>query len=455
MTRRPLDGLRIVDFTWVRAGPWATRWLAILGADVVKVEWPDPAIGGSTGRSVRPVPGTGTTPEGVPRSMNSDGMFNDMQAMKRSITVNTRSPGGLAVIKRLIAVSDVVIENFSAGVLTSWGLSYDEMRAIKPDIIYVSMAGFGHVGPRRDYVTMGPSVQAMSGLTQLSGLPGVQPAGWGWSYMDDMGGMFGALSTVTAVQHRQRTGEGQHVDLSQVSAGMTLTGPSLLDYTVNGRGSRREGFPPGNRSVWPGAPALYNYRGPICAPHNAYRTVGGGHNDWCVIVCETDEEWQRLVVVMGSPAWATDSRLAKLEGRLEHQQELDDRIQEWIAPQEKYAVMERCQAGGVRSMPVQGAEDRVEHDPQLRAREAYQPAPHPILGSWPIQVAPWKMSGTPTPVERGAPLAGEHNIEVLCELLGLTHEELRAGYEDNTFWPKIIPVEPYLIQALENEPARS
>ena len=447
---RPLEGVRVVDFTWVRAGPWACRWLALLGADVIKVEWPDPAIGGSTGRVVRNVPGMGTTPEGVPRSMNSDGHFSDMHAMKRSATLNLRSPRGLQLAKDLIAQSDVVIENFSAGVLKSWGLSFQEMQAVKKDIIYVSMAGFGQTGPRAEYQTMGPSVQALSGLTFTSGLPGKQPAGWGWSYMDDTGGMYGAIGVLTALQHRHNTGEGQHVDLSQVAAAMTLTGPALLDLTVNGRGVRREGYPPGDRSVWPGTPKVYNHRGPISAPHNSYRTKGDGHNDWSVIVCETDEQWQNLRRVMGNPAWA-DARFDTLNGRLEHQEALDEHIQEWAANLDKYELTAMCQSGGVPAMAVQSSEDRVEHDPQLKHRGMYEPAPHPVLGTWPIQQAPWKMSKTPTPVDRGGPLCGENNIDVLCGMLGVTQDELRAGYEDNTFWPKSVPVEPYLIEALEGQ----
>jgi crotonobetainyl-CoA:carnitine CoA-transferase CaiB-like acyl-CoA transferase len=452
MMARPLEGVRIVDFTWVRAGPWACRWLALLGADVIKVEWPDPAIGGSTGRVVRNIPGQGTTPEGVERTMNSDGHFNDMHAMKRSITINTRSERGLDVVKTLVAQSDVVIENFSAGVLKSWGLGFSEMQELKEDIIYVSMAGFGQTGPRGLYQTMGPSVQAMSGLTHLSGIPGKPPAGWGWSYMDDTGGMYGAIGVLTALQHRQTTGEGQHVDLSQVAAAMTLTGPAMLDLTVNGRGVRREGFPPGDRSVWPGTPVVYNHRGPIAAPHNSYRTTGGGHNDWAVIVCETDAEWQSLKGVMGNPAWA-DAKYDTLAGRLEHQEALDTGIQAWAETLEKYDLASRCQAAGVPAMPVQSSQDRVDNDPQLRARGGYEPAPHPILGTWPIQAAPWKMSETPTPVERGAPICGEHNIEILCGMLGVSPEELREGYANNTFWPRSVPIESYLMEALDGAKA--
>jgi len=448
---RPLEGLRVVDFTWVRAGPWAARWLAVLGADVIKVEWPDPGIGFSTGRVVRNVPGMGSVPPNVEPSMNSDGHFNDMHAMKRSITLNLRTPRGLELAKKLVAQSDVVIENFSAGVLKSWGLSFEEMQAIKPDIVYVSMAGFGHTGPRAAYQTMGPSVQALSGLTFVSGLPDKPPAGWGWSYMDDTGGMYGIIGVLNALQHRASTGRGQHVDLSQVGAAMTLLGPALLDITVNGRGSRREGYPPGNRSVWPGTPKVDNYRGPIAAPHNIYRTSGGGHNDWAAIVCETDEQWQSLKQVMGNPAWA-DARFDTLDGRLEHQEELDERIQAWTESHEKYALADLCQAAGVPAIPVQSSEDRVEHDPQLRARGMYEEASHPVLGEWPLQQSPWHMSETPTiPIERGAPICGEHNIEILCGMLGVSVDELRSGYEDNTFWPRSVEVQPYLLEALEAE----
>ena len=242
MTQRPLEGIRIVDFTWVRAGPWATRWLAALGAEVIKVEWPDPALGPFTGRMVRIVPGMGTTPDGVQPSMNSDGHSSDQNAGKKSITINTRSEKGIATVKKLVSMSDIVIENFSTGVLQNWGLSYEEMARLNPGVIYVSMAGFGHAGPRAAYTTMGPSVQALSGLTFLSGYPDRPPAGWGWSYMDDTGGMYAVISVLSALHHRDHTGEGQHVDMSQVAAGISLTGPAHLDLVVNGRGSRREGF---------------------------------------------------------------------------------------------------------------------------------------------------------------------------------------------------------------------
>ena len=425
-TPKALTGIRVVDFTWVRAGPWATRWLGALGAEVIKVEWPL----NERGRS------SGTAPPGMVSSLNTSTNFNDTNANKKGITVNLRTERGLELIKRLISVSDVVVENFSARALQSWGLGYDELRKLKPDIVYVSQSGFGHTGRHSGYLTMGPIAQAFSGMTFLSGLPGEPPAGWGWSYLDDTGGMYIAFSTLTSLYRRNITGQGQHVDLSQMIIGATLNGSALLDVTVNGRSSRREGYPPGNRAHWPGTPLVNNYRGPTTAPHNAYRTTGGGYNDWCAIACFSDEEWRRLVAVLGSPQWATSPKFATLSGRLQHQEELDRGIQEWTQTVDKYELMEKCQAAGVRAMPVQSTENRVEHDPQLRHREMYLELEHPTLGLRKFQNAPFKLSETPAHNFKPAPLIGQHNQEIYEGILGLSHQEFVSGYEDGTFWPK-------------------
>jgi crotonobetainyl-CoA:carnitine CoA-transferase CaiB-like acyl-CoA transferase len=437
---RALAGTRVLDFTWVRAGPWATRWLGAFGADIIKIEWPEHLDILRTNRN--------TIPPGMAPGPNAPGQFADTNVNKLGLTINVRSPRGLELIKRLIALSDVVIENFSSRVMRNWGLGYDVMQQLKPDIIYVSMAGFGHTGPHHHYTTMGPSAQALSGQTFLSGLPGKPPAGWGWSYLDDTGGMYGAMCVLTALHHRNATGQGQHVDLSQMTAGITLTGPAFLDRTVNGRQARREGYPPGNRTVWPGAPLVNNYRGPTAAPHNAYRSKGGGHNDWCVITCFSDREWQLLVDLMGRPSWATDTRFSQLTGRLQYQEEMDEGIERWTQTLNKYELTEKCQAVRVRAMPVQSAEDRVEHDPQLRARGMYTELDHPFLGRRKVQGVPFKFSKTPGAIRHPAPLIGQHAPQVLQELLGLSLEEIRAGYTDGTFWPKSMPLYAYIEEAL-------
>ncbi len=441
-TPKALAGIRVVDFTWVRAGPWATRWLGALGAEVIKVEWPL----NQRGRTA------GAAPPGIEPDLNTTANFNDTNANKKGITVNLRTERGLDLIKRLISVSDVVVENFSARALDSWGLGFEELCKLNPDIVYVSQSGFGHTGRYRDYTTMGPIAQAFSGLTFLSGLPGDPPAGWGWSYLDDTGGMYIAFSTLTSLYRRNITGQGQHVDLSQMIIGATLNGSALLDATVNGRPSQREGYPPGNRAHWPGTPMVNNYRGPTTAPHNAYRTRGGGYNDWCAIACFSEEEWRRLVVVMGSPQWATSPNFTTLRGRLQHQAELDRGIQEWTQTIEKYELMERCQAASVPAMPVQSSEDRVDHDPQLRHRELYLEMDHPALGLRKFQNAPFKLSETPALNYRPAPLIGQHNQEIFEGMLGLNHEEFVSGYEDGTFWPKSMDRYPYMDDMIAADP---
>ncbi len=436
LTNGALAGLRVVDFTWVRAGPQTTRILAMFGAEVFKIEWPEHPDMIRLGSAL-------STPAGITPSLNTNADFNNFNCDKLSATLNVRHPDGLAIIRRLIAVSDVVVENFSSRVFEERGLSYEQLRRVNPAIIYVSMAGFGHSGPYRDYDTWGPAVQALSGLTFLSGLPDRAPAGWGYSYMDHTAGYYGAMAILAALHHRNRTGEGQHVDLAQVEVGCTLTGAAILDYTVNGRATRRPGVPPGNRTHWPGTPLTNTYRGPHAAPHNSYRCAGRpdapgpGRNDWCVIACFTDEEWRALVQVMGRPAWASDPKFATLLGRLEHQDEMDPQIEAWTKTLNKYEVMERLQAAGVPAAPVQSMSDRVERDPQLRHRGAFAArAAHPILGERIYEGMPMRMENAPWEVWRHGPLLGQDNDYVLKEVLGLSESEVAAGDAAGLFWPR-------------------
>ena len=438
---RPLDGCRIVDFTWVRAGPWATRWLGALGAQVIKIEWPLREFGRAGGAA--------GAPPGITPTLNTGGGFNDTNANKMSLSLNVRSPRGMDIIRRLIAVSDAVVENYSASVLENWGLGYDELRKLREDIVYVSMSGFGHSGRDKHYTTFGPSAQALSGMTFASGLPDKPPAGWGWSYLDDSGGMYIAFYTLAALFHRQTTGRGQHVDMGQMIMGATLNGPALLDVTINGRSSAREGYPPGNRANWPGTPLVSGYRGRTVAPHNSYRTLGGGYNDWCTIACFSDEEWCNLVCLLGSPDWATDPKLATLQGRLENQEEMDRCIEEWTLTLEKYDLMAKCQAAGVRAMPVQSNEDRAEHDPQLRERGLLREVEHPELGTWRMQNAPFVLSESPAVNHRHAPLIGQDNEEIITGILGMSREELVSGYSDGTFWPDSLDLYPYQKELLQ------
>src|SRR5258706_11055800 len=206
---RALENIRVVDFSWVRAGPWATRRLGALGAEIIKIEWPE----NERGR----LPSS-TTPQGVEVNLNTSGNFNDTNVNKKSLCLNVRSSKGLEIVKRLIAISDVVIENFSSRVLQKWGLGYEELCRIKPDIVYVSMSGYGHTGRHHHYTTFGPVAQAVSGLSYISGLPEKPRAGWGWSYMEDTGRLCEGMCAVTRLYYRNMSRLGPHLDLAQIGA---------------------------------------------------------------------------------------------------------------------------------------------------------------------------------------------------------------------------------------------
>lgn len=406
MSDLPLAGIRVCDLTWIIAGPTATRVLADFGAEVIRVEHAqavDPI------RLGRPINGEHTT-------LNNSGFFNYFNRNKKSVLLNVRHPLGMELLHKLIAASDVVIENFSSGVLESWGLDFEAQRAINPGIIYCSISGFGHTGRDKHFTTWGPTAQALSGLTLMSGLPGKPPAGWGYSYMDHTAGYYGAIAIMMALHHRNRTGQGQYIDISQVETGMVLTGPAVLDATVNGRSWRRPGMPPGNRS-WE----------PAIAPHNTYPCAGDDR--WIAIAVRNDAEWQAMVRAMGEPAWAADTRFATNAGRLEHQDELDAHIAGWASAREDYAVMATLQAAGVPAGVCQTPGDRVERDEQLRARDWWHTMPHAELGeaSEFDGVTP-RLSLTPGALRSASPLIGEHTEHVMRDILGLSPEEY-AEYE--------------------------
>jgi crotonobetainyl-CoA:carnitine CoA-transferase CaiB-like acyl-CoA transferase len=336
---------------------------------------------------------------------------------KRSITLNLKDPRGLDVLRRLIASADVLAESFSAGALARMGLPYEELRRIRPDVIYVSMSGLGHRGRDAAHVTLGPTAQALTGLTYLVGLPGRRPAGWSFSYLDHMGGYLGACAILAALHHRRRTGEGQHVDVSQIEPGIPLAGPAALDRQANGRRYRRPATPPGNRSP-----------DPAMAPHGVYRTAGD--DEWVAIACRDDGDWRRLRAGMGDPPWARDPRFDTVAGRCAHEDELDGALEAWTVQHERYALADRLGAAGVPAAPVQNARDRVERDPQLRARGYFVPLRHGETGEWPLERPPFRLSASDVHpggrIRRGPPCIGEDTHEVLRRILGMAEAEIAA-----------------------------
>ena len=398
MRKHALEGIRVVDFSWIVAGPTCTRILADFGAEVIRVEFE------YSMDYTRGMYAAGGNP-------NASGMFNNLNRNKLSTTLNVLHPSGTELIHDLISVSDIVVENFSATVLERWGLDYEAQHSIRPDVIYLSLSGFGHSGRDKEYVTWGPTAQALSGLTYMSGLPGEEPAGWGFSYMDHTAGYYGAMACVTALHHRNRTGEGQWIDLSQVESGMALTGTAMLDRTVNGRPFRREGNPPGNRSPHPRV-----------APHNTYRCAGD--DQWCAITVFDDEQWSNFVQAIGAPDWTDDPRFATNDGRYDNQDELDSHIETWTSRHTPHQVFRKLQAAGVIAGAVQSPKVKVDEDPQLKHRNFLPEIEHAELGKAKFEAQPMRLSRSPWELRRPSPLFGEHRDYVFGEILGLESEDI-------------------------------
>ncbi len=398
-----LSSFRICDFTGQLAGAGATKWLASFGAEVIRIE--DPVRQGRWDIL------RGTPPYvDERRGIDMGGAFNNHNAGKFGITLNLRTDKAKDILARLIEISDVVSENFAKGVLERWGFGYERLREIKPDIVYVSNCGFGHVGPYSDFKTWGPIVQAVSGLTFTSGLPDREPAGWGYSFMDHTGAYYMAMAIMLALIHRQRTGEGQWVDLACTESALSLHGPALLDWTVNGRPSRRPGRPNANRSYWP----------PM-APHGIYPCAGD--DDWVAIACRDDADWEAFAAAVDAP-WCRDAAYADADARVDAQDSLDDRIAVWTAPQAKFAAQERLREAGVPVAAVMKPEERIDRDPSTGDFGLWPTVRHAKMGDVRVDGQPVHFSATDWHIPRSGPCLGQHNDEVLTRLLGFSTEEV-------------------------------
>ncbi len=398
-----LSAFRICDFTGQLAGAGATKWLAAFGAEVIRIE--DPVREGRWDIM------RGTPPfVDERRGIDFGGAFNNHNTNKYGITLNLRTERGKEILAELVKVSDVVSENFAKGVLERWGFGYERLKALKPDIIYVSNCGFGHIGPYSDFKSWGPIVQALSGLTFTSGLPNREPAGWGYSFMDHTGAYYMAIAILLALIHRQRTGEGQWVDLACSEAALSLHGPALLDWTVNGRPYRRAGQPHSNRNQWP----------PM-APHGIYPCRGD--DDWVAIACRNQADWESLQAVIAA-AWCADPQFADLASRLAAQNRLDEHVGAWTGPQNKFEVEERLRTAAVPVSAVLKPGERIDLDASTGKLGLWPTVEHTKMGKVRVDGQPARFSKTNWHQERGGPCLGEHNEEILTRLLGMTLEQV-------------------------------
>lgn len=405
-----LEGVRICDLSGILAGAGATRFLAALGAEVIRVE--DPVRQGRWDMLRRTGPYVSDR-----RGINDGTNFNNHNVGKLGVTLDLKHEEGRNLLWHLIDVSDVVTENFSGGTFARLGFSYDEMRARKPSIVYVSNSGFGHTGPYAGYRSYGPIVQAVSGLTFMAGLPDLPPAGWGYSYMDHVGADVMVVAVLAALLHRDVTGDGAWIDMSCAEAAMAFVGPSILDYTVNGRPSRREGMPSSNRSEHP-----------AMAPHGIY--PGQIRDDWIAIACRHDDDWMHARAVIGEP-WALTDRYAAVEGRISAQDELDSLLSQWTRQRSARETQDLLRGASVPASIVARPADRVEDHDQWDDWRLWTEVVHPDIGRIRVDGLPMHFSKTDWRVESPAPQLGQHNAQVFMGILGLSQERFaelqRAG----------------------------
>jgi crotonobetainyl-CoA:carnitine CoA-transferase CaiB-like acyl-CoA transferase len=411
----PLAGVRILDFSWFLASAGATRYLAALGADVLKVEWkthPDSGRGSLVPDGGRDAREGASAPVAALKDPSIGGQFNNKNPGKRGLSLNVADPRGLEIAKALLAKCDVVAEGFSPGVLERWGLGYEEQKKVRPDVIYVKQSGMGAFGTYGRFRAVGPIAAALSGMSEMSGLPSpAPPAGWGYSYLDWFGAYSMALSILAALYHRDRTGEGQWIDASQTEAGIMLTQVPVLDWSANGRPWERSG----NRAAYQ-----------EIAPQGIYRCAG--EDRWIAITCETEPQWQALAAAAGHGEWLADPRFATAAGRMADHDDLDAALSSWTRGFEPYELMRKLQAAGVPAGVCQTAGDRCDNDPQLRHLGWLTELTGTRIGRWPLAEVPVRMSRTPPYLggrpDRAAPLYGEDNRAILTGLLGMSEDEV-------------------------------
>lgn len=397
---KPLSGVRVADFTWVWAGPFCTLQLAHLGAEVIRVE---SALRPCVTRLLPP------WPDGIP-GLDRSGYFNQYNQGKLSLALDLKHPEAVAVAKDLVRVSDVVCENFAAKVMDRLGLGYDELRKVRPDIIMISMSGYGATGPQSHYVSYGPAQVPLSGLSSLTGYRGFPPMHVGISYGDPTAGLHGAFAVLAALWHREATGEGQFIDLSQWETTICVLPEAVVEYGWHGTQPERNG----NRDPW-------------MVPHGIFRCAG--EQRWVAIAVRDDAEWERLAQAMGRIDLAQDPALATLAGRLRRVEQIESAVEAWTRTLSPREATEILQQHGIPAFPCFDSRDLAE-DEHLRTEGFFVELDHPEVGRKLHLGVPWRMSRTPCGIERSAPLLGQHTAYVLGELLG--YDDVRIQQLDES-----------------------
>ncbi len=388
----PLQGLRVINFGWVFAGPYLATMLGDLGAEVIKVETR------SRIDSMR------LSPDNLDRDPDRDPWFHSGVRNQLSVSLDMAQSQAIPVLKKLIKISDMVVENFSPKVMKEHGLDYQSLVKVNPGIIMISLPATGHYGPLRDAQTYGPSLTGLAGIDNMVGYYGERVLGLQQAYADVNSALHGAFTVLAALYYRKRTGKGQFIDMAQLEAVVSIAGEAVMEYTMNGNVLGTQGN-----------------RYPTMCPHNNYRCQGD--DKWISIGIKTEEEWQSFCEAIGSPPWTKDEKFADKYSRLRNQEELDKLITEWTAAHTYYEVTETLQKSGVAAAPCLDTEGRF-FDPHLQERRTYLEVEHPTTGVDFIANSAWRLSDNPTEIRLCSPLLGEHNSYVFKELLGMSDEEI-------------------------------
>jgi len=387
----PLSHIRVLDLSRIMAGPWASQILADLGADVIKVERPG---GGDDTRAWGP-PFLKDAQGGETREA---GYFLSVNRGKRSITLDLASAQGQAVVRALAVRCDIVLENFKAGALARYGLSYPDLAQLKPDLIYCSITGFGQTGPRRDAAAYDFMIQAMSGLMSVTGeadgKPGAGPQKVGVPIIDIMSGMYATIAMLAALARRAHTGKGEHIDIGMLDVGIAFLANQAMNYLVSGKVPRRTGN-----------------AHPNIQPQDVFPTRDG----FIAIVVGNDEQFSRFCNVLNLEELKREPRFSANEGRVRHVAELKEIVSARLREQGSAEWLDRLEKAGIPAAPINSLPEAFA-DPQVRHRQMVREIAHPMSGTVPQVVSPMRFAEAPLSFERPPPLLGQHTEEILREL---------------------------------------
>ncbi len=393
MKREALSDLKIADFSWVLAGPIVTKHLADYGATVVRIE---------SKQRLDIMRATMPYKDGKP-GLDRGGYYAFFNSNKYDIALDLANTEGKEVARKLVAWSDIVVENFEPGIMEKLGFGYDALRAIKNDIIMLRLSNQGQTGPYSRYASLGNQLNALAGFVHFTGWPDREPLSLSLAYSDYFCPWFAVSALLAAVEYRRQTGKGQVIDFSQFEAALQFIGPYLLEYSSNGTQGQRQGN-----------------AHPFKAPHAAYRCAGDDR--WCAISVSDDNQWRAFCLAIGEPSRSSDPRFATLVNRKKNEAELNSLIETWTSKHSPEEVMEIMQKHGIPAGIVKNAQDIFE-DPQLKTRGHLWLMEHNEIGPFHHLGQPSILSKTPAQPRMPAPLLGEHTEYVCIRILGITDDE--------------------------------